>query len=64
MNREKAGMPMATGQTLLAVMLVRRGLNRYGSFTAAYQKAERSLDPMTGSGRRAAPSFTAGSPAA
>jgi Domain of unknown function (DUF5919) len=50
MNREKAGMPMATTPTVLAVMLERRGLSRYGSFTAAYQKAERSLDPTPGSG--------------
>jgi hypothetical protein len=41
---------MATTPSLLAVMLGHRGLSRYGSFTAAYQKAERSLDPAPGSG--------------
>jgi hypothetical protein len=43
-------MSMAERPTLLAVMLERRGLSRYGSFTAAYQKAERALDPAPGSG--------------
>jgi hypothetical protein len=36
--------------TLLAVLLERKGLNRYGSFCAAYEKAARSLD-----GKPAAP---------
>jgi hypothetical protein len=39
---------MTDSPTLLAVLLGRRGLGRYGSFTAAYQKAARSLDPAIG----------------
>lgn len=36
---------MTGNPTLLAVLLEDRGLNRYGSFSAAYQKAARALDP-------------------
>ena len=36
---------MTGSPTLLAVLLEDRGLNRYGSFSAAYQKAARALDP-------------------
>ena len=36
---------MTESPTLLAVLLEDRGLNRYGSFSAAYRKAARSLDP-------------------
>ena len=39
--------------TLLAVLLDRRGLDRYGSFRPAYEKAARSVDPKLG---RSAPS--------
>lgn len=39
---------MTTDQTLLAVLLESRGLGRYGSFAAAYQRAARSVDPPPG----------------
>jgi Domain of unknown function (DUF5919) len=39
---------MAGDRTLLAVLLEDRGLARYGTFAAAYQKAARSLDPQPG----------------
>jgi hypothetical protein len=39
---------MTESATLLAVLLQRRGLGRYGSFAAAYQKAARAVDPELG----------------
>jgi Domain of unknown function (DUF5919) len=39
---------MTEHPTLLAVLLEDRGMNRYGSFAAAYQKAARSVDPALG----------------
>lgn len=40
---------MTECQTLLAVLLTDRGLERYGSFCVAYEKAARSLDGKPGS---------------
>jgi len=39
---------MSGSPTVLAVLLEDRGLDRYGSFSAAYQKAARALDPRLG----------------
>ena len=36
---------MTGSPTLLAVLLESRGLDRYGSFRAAYQKAACAVDP-------------------
>ena len=36
---------MTQTPTLLAVLLDRRGLGRYGSFRPAYEKAARAIDP-------------------
>ncbi len=39
---------MTQTPTLLAVLLDRRGLDRYGSFRPAYEKAARAIDPKLG----------------
>jgi hypothetical protein len=41
---------MTQTPTLLAVLLDRRGLGRYGSFAPAYEKAARSVDPKVSGG--------------
>src|SRR6266581_3167393 len=42
------GEPMSTQPTVLAALLQAKGLHRYGSFRAAYDKAARAIDRELG----------------